>query len=431
MNQLKLVLTGLALTCALTPAEAAKLKKGQTKVVSWFKKQSPSSGGSIHSSLSATGRYVVFASAETTLTNVPGNGLRQILRHDRETGGTVIASLSTVGQNQSDQHCYSPDVSSDGDRVVFSTEATNLAFGPIDNLGHHDVFVRYLSGPSTARASLTHDGQNADANCLSAKISDDGGHVLFVSHATNLVPAGTVGTTHAYVRDLTNWTIERVSVSSNEVPANSSVGQANISADGRYVVFSTDATNLGSGSGLSQVYVRDRQLGTTTRISKSFNGGDPNGHCSSPVLSADGRFVAFGSNGDDLIEGTTPAWFGRVYVLDRDSGALSRYTMKAGSKLHGWPIGVSSNGRYVLAASSEPVVDEHGQPVGELKRLHRIDAKKGKVSLASVSSKGKKAKGSVEGASQSANGKIISFSSAAKNLGKDKDTETDVFVRRP
>src|SRR5262249_14499666 len=148
-------------------------------------------------------------------------------------------------------------------------------------------------------------------DCLYVSISGDGRYVAFGSDAPDLVPGDTNGQWDVFVRDLVDKTTERESVSTNGDEANGSMGFTAISADGRYVAFADFATNLVpiALNATWNVYVRDRQLGTTELVSRSSSGVASNGDSGlySLCLSADGRFAGFSSDGSNLAYGDTNA----------------------------------------------------------------------------------------------------------------------------
>ena len=126
-------------------------------------------------------------------------------------------------------------------------------------------------------------------------ISADGRFVAFSSDATNLVPGDTNGTADVFVRDRQTGTTRRVSVGSGGAQGNGLSVDPAISADGRFVAFASDATNLvpGDTNGADDVFVRDRQTGTTRRVSVGSGGAQGDRVSFDPAISADGRFVAF------------------------------------------------------------------------------------------------------------------------------------------
>jgi Tol biopolymer transport system component len=241
--------------------------------------------------------------------------------------------------------------------VAFESDATNL--GPADTNGKGDVYVRDLQMGITTLASVNKDGTDA-GNAVSylPAISANGKFVAFQGLASDLGPVDTNGTFDVYVRDLQTNTTTLVSV--NSIGSDSGNGgslQPSISADGRYVAFWSDATDLGpiDTNGMRDVYVRDLQLGITTLVSANSTGIDGgNGGSFKPSISDDGRYVAFRSDADDLgpvdTNGTSD-----VYVRDLLTGILTLVSVNetgddSGNGQSYQPI-ISSNGNYVAFSS--------------------------------------------------------------------------------
>jgi Tol biopolymer transport system component len=160
---------------------------------------------------------------------------------------------------------------------------------------------------STVRVSVRSDGTEADQASAAPSISGDGRYVAFVSDATNLVANDTNGSTDVFVHDLQTGTTTRASVDSADVEGNGISNFPSISSDGRYVAFESDATNLVADDtlGFSDVFVHDRQTGVTTRASVDLAGVEGNGNSNSPSMSADGKSVIFQSDADNLVAGDT------------------------------------------------------------------------------------------------------------------------------
>ena len=141
----------------------------------------------------------------------------------------------------------------------------------------------------------------------SPAISADGRFVAFVSFATNLVPGDTNDATDVFVRDRQTGTTRRVSLGPGGVQGNGGSAGPAISANGRFVAFFSAATNLvpGDTNGTADVFVRDRQTGTTRRVSLGPGGVQGDGDSVGAAISADGRFVAFESDATNLVPGDT------------------------------------------------------------------------------------------------------------------------------
>src|SRR5206468_8005529 len=137
--------------------------------------------------------------------------------------------------------------------------------------------------------------------------SADGRLVAFHSDATNLVAGDTNGATDVFVHDRQTGTTERVSVPSGGTEGNGFSAGPALSADGRFVAFHNTATNLVAGdtNGKTDVFVHDRQTGTTERVSVASDGTQGNGPSSGAALSADGGLVAFHGTATNLVAGDT------------------------------------------------------------------------------------------------------------------------------
>src|SRR5947209_1614213 len=242
---------------------------------------------SLGSALSADGRFVAFDSAATDLVAGDTNGVSDVFVHDRQTGTTERVSVASDGAQGNGSSglvtfAFPPALSADGRFVAFVSFATNLVAS--DTNGATDVFVHDRQTGTTERVSVASDGTEGNAASAGATLSADGRFVAFHSAATNLVAGDTNGTNDVFVHDRQTGTTERVSVNGF------SAGPA-LSADGRFVAFHSTATNLVAGdtNGATDVFVHDRQTGTTERVSVASDGTQGNDASSYPALSADGR----------------------------------------------------------------------------------------------------------------------------------------------
>ena len=261
---------------------------------------------SAYLSISADGRYVAFWSAAGNLVENDANGYADIFVHDRDSGSTIRVSISSAGVEANAQSA-APAISADGLYVAFESSATNLVGS--DTNGMWDVFVHDRVAGTTERISISSAEIEGNYGSGWASVSADGRYVAFWSVASNLVPGDTNATSDVFVRDRDAGTVERVSVSSAEAQGNAGSGRSSINADGSYVAFSSDASDLvvGDGNGRSDIFVRDRQHGETERVSLTYAGAQANGHSYYPSMSADGTYVAFGSDATNLVAGDTNA----------------------------------------------------------------------------------------------------------------------------
>lgn len=270
-------------------------------------------GSSYGSSLSSDARYVSFVSGASNLVSGDTNGMSDVFVHDRSTGSTTRQSVSSGGveANGSSSSTRIP-VSGDGRFVVFRSGATNLVEG--DTNGKEDVFLRDTVAGTTVRASLAADGTQGNCGSSDPDVSDDGTRVVFKSCAA-LVP-GVPSGYHIYVRDLAIATTALVSVAADGTapvaPSDRSVysDDPDITGDGRYVAFDSDASNLVAGdtNGVTDVFVKDLATGGVARSSCSDDGTCANNEGSGePSVAPGGDRVAYFSYASNLVAGDTNA----------------------------------------------------------------------------------------------------------------------------
>ena len=242
-------------------------------------------------------------------------------------GQTTRVSVSTADA-QGNQVSGPNAISADGRYVAFYSWADNLVVG--DTNGMSDAFVRDRVTGKTTRVSVGSVGTQGNDMSFTSAISADGRYVAFMSHASNLVAWDTNGRGDAFVRDLVTGKTTRISVSSAGAQGNNTSYPNAVSADGRYVAFSSSADNLVAGdtNGTKDAFVRDRVTGKTTRVSVDSAGVQGNYGGSPSAISADGRYVAFTSNADNLVAGDTNGW-GDAFVRDRVIGKTTRVSVSS------------------------------------------------------------------------------------------------------
>ncbi|MBA2715959.1 MAG: PD40 domain-containing protein [Propionibacteriales bacterium] len=219
-------------------------------------------GGSYQPAISAHGRYVAFQSFASNLVNDDTNGQSDVFVRDRDTQETSRVSVSSDGAEGTGAS-IEPDISADGQRVVFRSAAENLVTG--DNNAEPDVFLRDRATDTTTLVSAGRGDDGIPPTCCSGQpaISSDGNQVAFYSNLTNLIAGDTNGEIDVFVRDLVDMTTRRVSVANGGGQANDYSFQPAISAHGRYVSFTSAASNLiaRDTNGDRDVFVRDRGTG--------------------------------------------------------------------------------------------------------------------------------------------------------------------------
>ena len=270
-------------------------------------------GDSLHAAVTGDGSFVVFETTAWNLINGDTQaGFRDIAL--RYVGNSNISRVSVTGNiisgtTAANGASYNPAVSYDGSTIAFESDATNLGGGG----AFRDVFVRWIGTgaqvtlPYTELVSKGMNGQNANNASGSPSVSGDGRYVAFASAASNLVPNDQGGFQDIFVYDRTTDTMEIVSINGAGQQANASCSSPVISDDGRYVAFVSSATNLASGTinGVAQIYMHDRTTGSTWRASVNSSGVAGDGASANPSLSGDGLDLAFDSTATNLIASDT------------------------------------------------------------------------------------------------------------------------------
>ncbi|MFI0843310.1 beta strand repeat-containing protein [Mesorhizobium sp. IMUNJ 23232] len=295
------------------------------------------------------GRFVFFNSTATNLVGGDTNAALDVFMRDTLTGVTTRVSTASDG-SQANGASQNVDVTGNGAFIGFQSTATNLVAG--DSNGFSDVFVKNLSTGLVTRVSVADDESQANGNSLVARLSDDGNRASFVSTASNLTANDTNGAvTDIFVRDIAAGTTTLASVSTVGGSGDGQSSGASISGNGRYVVFQSDATNLVAGdtNGTTDVFVRDLQTNTTTRVSTATDGSQSNDLSGQAVISADGRYVVFFSLASNLVQGDTNG-LRDIFLKDMVTGNVTRLSVAAdGSELNDLSNtpSISADGRYV------------------------------------------------------------------------------------
>ena len=263
------------------------------------------------------------------------------LRH-RVTSSIILMSIATNGRSANDD-CSSPTISSDAQRVAFQSAATDLAAN--DTNGHSDIFVRDRPSRTTTRISNAWDGSESNGDSYYASISGNGQLVAFVSDASNLVSDDSNGYRDVFLHDLQSRTTIRVSCDPSGADSNGDSGYAQLSADGLWIAFESQAFNLVNGdtNGVADVFLHDIQSLVTTRVSVASDGTEGNGDSLYPYISATGRWIGFTSDATNLV--------GRdlndrcdVFVHDSNSGTTSRKSVDT--------FGIEGNGNSAATSLS-------------------------------------------------------------------------------
>jgi len=391
-------------------------------------------GSSGAPSISGDGRYVAFVSEAADLVAGDGNGFADVFVRDLRANTTTRASVDTTGGDP-DGNSHFPSISGSGRYVAFHSDASDLA--PGDGNGFADVFVRDLETNTTTRASFDTSGGDPDGNSHFPSISGSGRYVAFESLATDLVAGDGNGFADVFVRDLQANTTTRASVDTTggdpDDPDGNGSRQPSISGDGRYVAFSSFATDLvaGDGNGFIDVFVRDLQANTTTRVSVDTAGGDPDGSGSFlPSISGGGRFVTFYSDASDLVVDDGNG-FEDVFVRDLQTSTTTRAsvdTTGGDPNSPSFASSISGDGRYAAFDSSASDLAPGDGNVFE--DVFVRDLRANTTTRASLDIRGGDPSSASFVGSVSGDGRYVAFDSSASDLvPRDGNGLSDVFVR--
>ena len=268
---------------------------------------------------------------------------------------TTRVSVSSSGaEANAELHAYVQiALSDDGRFVAFETVASNLVAG--DTNGVLDVFLHDRTNATTVRLSESASGIQSNGNSHAADVSNDGRFVVFASQASNLVAGDSNGVADIFLLDRVADSLRRVSVGGGGVQGNGSSLDPRVSDDGDVVAFYSSATNLvpGDSNAQTDVFVHVVSTGETTRVSVGPAGFQANGRSLAVRLSDDGRYVAFVSDASNLVTGDTNGVFD-VFVHDRVNATTERVSVSSGgvqANLSADAVAISGDGRFVAFAS--------------------------------------------------------------------------------
>ncbi len=383
-------------------------------------------------SISTDERYVAFHSYSRNLVPNDTNGVDDVFVHDRKAHTTERVSVSSAGTQGNGSSSYAM-ISGDGRYVAFPSWATNLVAG--DTNAAWDVFVRDLLTGTTERVSISSAGTQADGDSQGCRISADGRYVVFYSEATNLVAGDTTETHDIFVHDRLLHTTERVSVGPAGAQADGGSYHPAISSDGRLVAFDSWATNLIPGGTTGrQVFVHDRTTHTTELVSVGSDGAQGDGSSTDPALSGDGRCVAFFSYARNLVPDDTNER-GDIFVRDRKTRVTERVSIgrhgEQADSNSGSPS-ISADGRYVaFLCGADNLVrgDTNGSGGVYVTDAFVRDRQAGLTERVSVSSRAVEANSSSVAPMIAAGGRRVVFASHANDLVPgDTNGWEDIFV---
>ena len=408
---------------------------GTTERISVSSDGTPGNNYSSKPSISADGHYIAFQSSADNF--APIGSLDQIFVKDRITGQMTLISIANGGTHASSLSS-NPSISANGQFVAFTSMANNLVEG--DTNLCHDVFVHDMQSGNTTLVSIASDG-SLGTGCSGAgagpqTISSDGRFVVFDSSASDLVSDDTNGKGDVFVHDRQTGSTERVSVASDGTQGDDSSSKPSISANGRYISFASNATNLvvGDNNGDKDIFVHDLETGQTERVSVASDGtagGTSYFDYAYSDLSDDGQFVAFVSRSNVLVTDDSNGEHD-VFVHDRDTGNTERVSVASdgtqgngSSSQYGFPS-ISGDGRFIAfqSAASNLVNGDSN----ESSDVFVHDQQTGETVPISITNDGTLGNSGSNNPSITSDGLLVAFDSVASNFVCGDTPTADIYV---
>ncbi len=378
-----------------------------------------SDGNSYDGAVTGNGRFIALNSDATNLMPAAGNANEDIFVRDRKTGTNLLASRNLSG-GEGNNDSRSPAISDNGRYVVFGSYATDLVAGDANFV--HDIFLTDMRTGVVTRISEPPGGGDSDGHSFlyGAAISKNGRYVVYYSTASNLVSDGG-GNYFIYLYDRVKGTNTLISRNPAGTPANGECDDPSISPNGRFVAYYSSASDLvaGDSPGNQDVFVYDVKKGTTRKASVGLLGAEANGSSLDPVVSNNGRWVAFFSDATNLVANDTNGHFD-VFLADLDAGSTRRVSVTADGtegSADSYSAAMSADGKVLVFYTSASNLDP-GDANGTQDDIYRFDTKTGVLTLLSVNAAGVGGDGQsfLAAPSLSSNGKYLAFSSSATNL---------------
>lgn len=381
--------------------------------------------------LSWDGRIVAFQSSAANLATDSSYGTDQITRFSVPIGTVDLMSAFSFMGSVSDLPAYggpslNPALSADGRFLAFASDAQNVGvFHPVPAarqvyLTRGDQALTRLTSPSPQAVLADNTGKLYTAASDRPALSMDGTWIAFESDVADLVAETTAGVRQVYLKNTTTGAVSLVSATASGTAGNGGSYRPTISDDGRYVLFESDAGNLGTTSAVRQIYLKDTTTGAVSLVSAGPNGVPGNAASTVARISADGRYISFESDATNLVSGVSPT-IRQVYVRVIDAGT----TVLASIGVDANPAGaaatgaaISGDGRFVVFKSGATNLTTGAAPAKVQVYVRDLFARV--TSLVSKDADGVSANGDCDTPTISGNGRVIAFASLATNLDGDE-----------
>lgn len=311
-----------------------------------------SNGNSYEPAISGDGRWVVYCSFASNLVTSDDNNRPDIFLYDRQDDTVRRLSDAPNGDDGNDNSCGQSDLSTNGQYVAFISDASNLVVSDTNNV--RDVFI-YNRGDDTVRRITAENGQQGAARSDMPSISDDGRYIAFQSDASNLITGDDNNQSDIFVYDRSDNDMERVSQRQDGTDNSTGSFAPAISGDARFVVFEAGDGNLvgDDNNGKTDIFLHVRDGNAIERISLETDGGQANDNSTQASISTDGRYVTFTSAATDLDDNRVVN-ITNIFVRDRSTNStisVSYTTDDVPGNRNSDTPQISGNGRYIVFAS--------------------------------------------------------------------------------
>lgn len=303
---------------------------------------------SIQPVIAANGRFIAFSSKATNFVAGETNTAADIFIYDMQT-----QQIRGINPLDSNGDSLNPSISADGRWVVFESTASNLVVNDTNNAA--DIFLFDTQANQITRISVDAGGAQGNGTSIHPMIAANGSVVVFESEASNLVSGDTNNSSDIFLYDITTRNVQRISQATHQADKGSYYPA--VTAEGKIVVFESEATNLVANdtNGFAEIFIKDLTTGQIQRITAP-NGEPANSHEYYPSISANGRFIAFTTAATNLVGGNPNALFD-LLKYDRVTQQLERLNVNVAGEQTDFqsfklPISLSSSGNYAVFASN-------------------------------------------------------------------------------
>lgn len=419
-----------------TPTPRPPAARGDVTRVSVVRSGAETAGASSAAEISGDATDVVFESTGADLVPGDDNDAPDVF-HVSIDGGLNPRTLTLVsrdGRTHGDRASTQPSISNDGTVVAFVSDATNLAGRP--DRKHRDVFMHLVAEESTSRVSISTAGVPANGPSFEVDVSGDGNFIAFTTAADNLAFQGDRNRKDdIFVRDVVNAKTNRANIRTETLnEANRDSSDPSVSELGEFVAFASPADTLSRGdtNNNPDVFRYNRELHATVRASVPFGGEGASaaGPSSQPSISDDGKKIAFVSRAENLVEGDTADPDVFVYDFEAKETTLVTLGTTPGTRADETanPV-ISGDGRFVAFDSTAAyLVPDDGNRTRD---VFVYDLEDEEMIRVSVDENGAELTEPSFDPSISTDGRFVTFTSEGRLVAEDTNEVSDVYLRGP